>query len=77
MGDELQRKVTVTVAGRSATLSPYDLGVRVDAASTATAALNVGRVRGGLLFSARLFAVRSPRCCALSGPLALPVELAT
>ena len=31
VGDELQREVTVTVAGRSATLSPYDLGVRVDA----------------------------------------------
>ena len=44
-------QVTVTVAGRSATLSPYDLGVRVDAARTAKAALDAGRVRGGLLFS--------------------------
>ena len=51
VGDELQRDVTVTVAGRSATLSPYDLGVRVDAARTAQAALDAGRVRGGLLFS--------------------------
>ena len=41
----------MTVAGRSATLSPYELGVRVDAARTATAALEAGRVRGGLLFS--------------------------
>ena len=38
VGDELQRAVTVTVAGRSATLTPYDLGVRVDAARTASAA---------------------------------------
>ena len=51
VGDQLQREVTVTVAGRSATLSPYDLGVRVDAARTASAALAAGRVRGGLLFS--------------------------
>ena len=36
---------------RSATLSPYELGVRVDAARTASAALEAGRVRGGLLFS--------------------------
>ena len=51
VGDQLQRDVTVNVAGRSATLSPYDLGVRVDAARTAQAALDSGRVRGGLLFS--------------------------
>ena len=51
VGDQLQRDVTVNVAGRSATFSPYDLGVRVDAARTAQAALDSGRVRGGLLFS--------------------------
>ena len=33
VSDELRRSVTVTVAGRSATLSPYDLGVRVDAST--------------------------------------------
>ena len=43
VGDELQREVTVTVAGRSATLSPYDLGVRVDAPATARAALDAGK----------------------------------
>ena len=51
VSDELERSVTVTVAGRSATLTPYDLGVRVDAARTASEALSAGRVRGGLLFS--------------------------
>ena len=51
VNDLLQREVIVTVAGRSATLSPYELGVRADAARTATAALEAGRVRGGLLFS--------------------------
>jgi vancomycin resistance protein YoaR len=75
VGDALQREVTVTVAGRSATLSPYDLGVRVDAARTATAALDAGRVRGGLLFSLGYSHVVAP---VLRYPdrLALPVELA-
>jgi hypothetical protein len=75
VGDELQRQVTVTVAGRSATLSPYALGVRVDAARTASAALHAGRVRGGLLFSLGYSRSIAP---ALSYPdrLALPVELA-
>ena len=75
VGDELQREVTVTVAGRSATLSPYALGVRVDAARTATAALEAGRVRGGLLFSLGYSRSIAP---VLSYPdrLALPVELA-
>ena len=75
VGDELQRDVTVTVAGRSATLSPYDLGVRVDAARTASAALDAGRVRGGLLFSLGYSHSIAP---VLRYPdrLALPVELA-
>jgi vancomycin resistance protein YoaR len=75
VGDELQRDVTVTVAGRSATLSPYDLGVRVDAARTARAALAAGRVRGGLLFSLGYSRSVAP---VLRYPdrLALPVELA-
>ena len=51
VNDQLQRDVIVTVGRRRATLSPYDLGVRVDAARTARAALTAGRVRGGLLFS--------------------------
>ncbi len=75
VGDELQREVTVTVAGRSATLSPYDLGVRVDAASTAKAALEAGKVRGGLLFSIGYSRAIDP---VLRYPdnLALPAELA-
>ena len=75
VGDQLQRDVTVTVAGRSATLSPYDLGVRVDAARTASAALAAGRVRGGLLFSLGYSHSIAP---VLRYPdrLALPVELA-
>ena len=75
VGDELQREVTVSVAGRSATLSPYALGVRVDAARTASAALDAGRVRGGLLFSLGYSRSIAP---VLSYPdrLALPVELA-
>jgi vancomycin resistance protein YoaR len=74
VGDELQRAVSVTVAGRSATLSPYDLGVRVDAARTARAALAAGRVRGGLLFSVGYSHSIAP---VLRYPdrLALPVEL--
>jgi vancomycin resistance protein YoaR len=51
VGDALQRSVKVTVAGRSAAVTPYDLGVRVDAARTASAALAAGRLRGGLLFA--------------------------
>jgi vancomycin resistance protein YoaR len=75
VGDQLQRDVTVTVAGREATLSPYDLGVRVDAARTASAALAAGRVRGGLLFS---FGYSHSIAPVLRYPdrLALPVELA-
>jgi len=75
VGDELQRDVTVNVAGRSATLSPYDLGVRVDAARTAQAALDAGRLRGGLLFSVAYSRAIAP---VLQYPnrLALPVELA-
>jgi vancomycin resistance protein YoaR len=75
VGDQLKRAVTVTVAGRSATLSPYDLGVRVDAARTAAAALDAGRVRGGLLFSLGYSHSIAP---VLRYPqrLALPVELA-
>jgi vancomycin resistance protein YoaR len=75
VGDQLQRDVTVTVAGRQATLSPYDLGVRVDAARTASAALDAGRVRGGLLFSVGYSHSIAP---VLRYPdrLALPVELA-
>ena len=66
VGDELQREVTVTVAGRSATLSPYDLGVRVDAARTATrrARRRQGARRAALL--ARLLALDRARA-ALSG----------
>ena len=44
VGDQLRREVTVTVAGRSATLSPWALGVRVDAKRTASTALAAGRV---------------------------------
>ena len=75
VGDQLQREVTVTVAGRSATISPYDLGVRVDAARTASAALAAGRLRGGLLFSLGYSRSIAP---VLRYPvrLALPVELA-
>jgi vancomycin resistance protein YoaR len=73
--DQLQRDVTVTVAGRSATVTPYGLGVRVDAARTASAALAAGRVRGGLLFSLGYARSVAP---VLRYPdrLALPVELA-
>lgn len=75
VGDQLRREVTVTVAGRSATLSPWALGVRVDAKRTASAALAAGRVRGGLLFSVGYSRSFDPL---LSYPadLALPVELA-
>ena len=75
VGDQLRREVTVTVAGRSATLSPWALGVRVDAKRTASAALAAGRVRGGLLFSLGYSRSIDPL---LSYPsdLALPVELA-
>ena len=75
VGDELQREVTVTVAGRSATLSPYELGVRVDAARTASAALDAGRVRGGLLFSFGYSRSIDPSS-AFRANLALPAELA-
>ncbi len=75
VADQLRREVTVTVAGRSATLSPYELGVRVDAERTASAALAAGRVRGGLLFSVGYSRSLDP---VLTYPdnLALPVELA-
>ena len=75
VGDQLQREVTVTVAGRSATLSPWDLGVRVDAARTASAALGSGRVRGGLLFSVAYSRSIDP-VLRYPSNLALPVELA-
>ncbi|MDX6621630.1 MAG: hypothetical protein QOK36_4016, partial [Gaiellales bacterium] len=73
--DALERNVTVTVSGRSATLSPYDLGVRADAARTAAAALSAGRLRGGLLFSLGYSHVVAP---VLRYPvrLTLPAELA-
>ncbi len=73
--DALQRDVTVTVSGRSATLSPYDLGVRVDAARTADAALAAGRVRGGLLFSLGYSHAVAP-VLRYPSSLTLPVELA-
>ena len=73
--DQLQRDVTVTVAGRSATLSPYDLGVRVDAQRTARAALAAGRVRGGLLFSVGYSHAIDP-ILRYPSNLALPTELA-
>jgi hypothetical protein len=72
VGDELQRDVTVTVAGRSAAVSPYDLGVRV-AARTAGGS-HTGRVRGGPLFRSATRARFLP-CCATRSP-ALPVDLA-
>ena len=75
VGDQLRREVTVTVAGRSATLSPYDLGVRVDAERTASAALAAGRVRGGLLFSVGYSRSVDP-LLKYPSTLALPVELA-
>jgi vancomycin resistance protein YoaR len=75
VGDELRREVKVTVAGRSATLSPYDLGVRVDAARTASAALESGRVRGGLLFSFGYSRAIAP-VLRYPSNLALPLELA-
>ncbi|MDX6600790.1 MAG: hypothetical protein QOE87_4677 [Gaiellales bacterium] len=75
VGDQLQRPVTVTVAGRSATLSPWDLGVRVDAKRTASAALASGRVRGGLLFSVAYSRSIAPMLRYPSN-LTLPVELA-
>ena len=65
----------MTVAGRSATLSPWDLGVRVDAARTASAALESGRVRGGLLFSVAYSRSIDP-VLRYPSNLALPVELA-
>ena len=75
VGDELQRDVTVTLAGRSATVSPYGLGVRVDAARTASAALayRPGARRPALL--ARLLAL-DPSVLHYPDHLALPVELA-
>jgi vancomycin resistance protein YoaR len=75
VSDALQRDVTVTVSGRSATLSPYDLGVRVDAARTADAALAAGRVRGGLLFSLGYSHAVAP-VLRYPSSLTLPVELA-
>jgi vancomycin resistance protein YoaR len=75
VGDALQRDITVTVSGRSATLSPSDLGVRVDAARTADAALAAGRVRGGLLFSLGYSHAVAP-VLRYPSSLTLPVELA-
>jgi vancomycin resistance protein YoaR len=75
VGVELRRDVTVTVAGRSAKLSPYDLGVRVDAAATARAALDAGRLRGGLLFSFGYSRAIPPQL-RYPAHLALPPELA-
>ena len=75
VNDELRREVTINVAGRSATLSPYELGVRVDAARTARAALDSGRVRGGLLFSFGYSRSVDP-ILRYPANLALPVELA-
>ena len=75
VGDELQRDVTVTVAGRSAALSPWALGVRVDAARTASEALAAGRVRGGLLFSIGYTHVVAP-VLRYPSSLSLPAELA-
>ena len=61
VGDQLQRDVTVTVSGRSATLSPYDLGVRVNAARTARAGAR-GRPRPRRpAVLVRLLALRSRR----------------
>ncbi|MDX6573424.1 MAG: hypothetical protein QOC86_2580, partial [Gaiellales bacterium] len=75
VGDPLQREGPVTVAGLSATISPYDLGVRVDAARTASAALAAGRLRGGLLFSLG-YSRSIPPVLRYPVRLALPVELA-
>ena len=74
VGDQLQRQVTITVSGRSATLSPDALGVRVDAARTAEAALAAGRVRGGLLFSIGYSHAVAP-VLRYPSSLALPAEL--
>ena len=73
---QLQREVTVTVAGRSATLSPYDLGVRVDAPRTARAALDCrqGARRPALL--GRVLALDRSRAALSRSDLALPAELA-
>src|SRR4029077_3303728 len=76
VGDELRREVTVTVAGRSVRLSPYELGVRVDAPGTARAALAAGKVRGGLLFSVGYSRSIDP-VLRYPGNLALPAELAS
>jgi vancomycin resistance protein YoaR len=75
VGDQLRRTVTVTVAGRTATLSPYELGVRVDAPRTARAAIDAGRVRGGLLFSIGYSRSIAP-IIRYPASLALPAELA-
>ena len=48
---QLQRPVSLVVDGRHSEISPWKLGVRVDAAATARRALSAGRVRGGLLLS--------------------------
>ena len=48
---QLQRPVSLVVDGRRSEISPWQLGVRVDAAATARRALAAGRVRGGLLLS--------------------------
>ena len=48
---KLHVPVVVSAAGKTARVSPWNLGVRVDAAATADRALSAGRLRGGLLFS--------------------------
>ena len=76
VSDELQREVTVTVAGRSATLSPYDLGVRVDAARTAQRGARRGQRARRAAVLARLLALDRPGARAIRRNLALPAELA-
>ena len=51
VSDRLRRPVSLIVGGRRASVTPWQLGVRVDAAATARRALSAGRLRGGLLFS--------------------------
>ena len=75
VGDQLRREVTVTVAGRSATLSPWALGVRVDAELTASAALCRPRARRAAVFSVAYSRSIDP-VLRYPSNLALPVELA-
>ena len=48
---QLKRPVSLIVDGRHSEISPWKLGVRVDAITTAHRALAAGRLRGGLLLS--------------------------